>query len=68
MRKIPTEQGTQGSVRPPAIAYGAYDMPTCVICGCTSEVPCFDDGAQPCYWVTLNKETNAGTCSACLGF
>ena len=67
MRKTPTEQGTRGSIMPPVMSYGAYDTPTCVICGCNSEVPCFD-GAQACYWVTLNRDTNAGTCSACLGF
>ena len=70
MSKARTEEGINGSInlQPlPAICYGPYNSPTCGICGCTKDVPCFD-GEQACYWVTMNNETNAGMCSECLGF
>ena len=66
MRRVSTEQPLTGT-EAAGTEYGAYDKPTCAICGCTAEAPCFG-GDQPCYWVTMNSETNAGTCSACLGF
>jgi hypothetical protein len=67
MDKTRIEQGINGSTNLPRTGYGPYDTPTCAICGCTSDVPCFD-GEQVCYWVTMDSETNAGTCSECLGF
>ena len=48
-----------------AIGY-EYSTPTCAICRCTEETPCYHD--YPCFWVTINRETNVGICSACLGF
>jgi len=69
MSKTSTEEGINGSVKVqplPGFSYGVYDTPTCVICGCTENVPCFAEYA--CFWVMMNNETNAGLCSECLGF
>jgi len=51
----------------PTFRYGHYATPTCINCGCTEKIPCFD-GDVACFWVTLNKNTNAGLCSECIGF
>jgi hypothetical protein len=70
MSKTSTEEGINRSVelQPlPGFSYGLYDAPTCVMCGCTENVPCFD-GEQACFWVTINNKTNAGLCSECVGF
>ena len=39
---------------------------TCSVCGCTEEAPC--GGDYECFWVTLDKNTNIGICSECVGF
>lgn len=70
MSKAPTDEGLNRSLKLqplPGFYYGPYEIPTCGICGCTQNVPCFD-GEQVCFWVTMNSETNAGLCSECLGF
>ena len=70
MSKVSTGEGINRRVnlQPlPGFCYGFYDTPTCVSCGCTEDVPCFD-GEQACFWVTMNSKTNAGVCSECLGF
>jgi hypothetical protein len=61
-----TEEPINRSVKLQSVT-GLYDTPTCVICGCTENVPCFD-GEQACFWVTMNGKTNAGLCSECIGF
>ena len=63
-------EGVNGSVKLqplPGFYYGVYGTPTCAICGCTENVPCFD-GELACYWVTMDSKPNAGLCSECLGF
>jgi ParB/RepB/Spo0J family partition protein len=42
-----------------------YDEPTCTKCGCTEGKACETIEGEPCGWVTLDKKTNAGLCSAC---
>ena len=68
MSKVYIEGGTvAGANLQPMATFCFYDTPTCSICGCTEKAPCFD-GGQACFWVTMNKETNGGICSECLGF
>jgi len=65
MIKAATDQATKPQPRPQA--YQHWATPTCGICGCTADEPCFD-GEHICFWVTLDRETNTGLCSECLGF
>ena len=70
MSKASTEEGINESVKLqalPGFSYRVHDTPTCAVCGCTDDVPCFD-GEQACFWVTMNTKTNAGLCSECIGF
>jgi len=70
MSKASTQEGINGSIKLqplPGFSHGFYDTPTCLICGCTENIPCFY-GEPACFWVTMNSKTNAGLCSECLGF
>lgn len=39
--------------------------PTCIGCGCTESRACLGPDGLPCYWVSLDEETNRGLCSTC---
>ena len=54
-------------LRQPKAGRYEYEIPTCAICGCTENTPCFG-GDYSCFWVTIDRETNAAICSECLGF
>jgi hypothetical protein len=42
-----------------------FAEPTCSSCGCTERNACHTLDGGTCSWVSLDNETNAGTCTAC---
>ena len=43
-----------------------FAEPTCSSCGCTERNACHTLAGGTCSWVSLDNETNAGTCTACV--
>jgi hypothetical protein len=48
-------------LHPDGSAHMIYDELTCIHCACQELSPC----PEGCAWVTLEKQTNRGICSAC---
>lgn len=39
---------------------------TCIGCGCTDQLACWDDSIDaPCHWLELDRRAGLGVCSIC---